>query len=391
MGMFDHLLGSKRWPIALDIGTDSIRMLQMHRVGRAIAVRACWRWRFPASSAEDGEARRRLAVSAVRDALRGGGFRGNDAISCLSCDQLKIKNIRLPRLGGADLLEAVHDEARERFGRSFTTDQLQYLRAGEIRQGLESQDEFILLAAPGEVVDAHYSMVREMGLHIEHIDAEPLAMFRPFERHLRRRADEGFVSVIVDLGHSSTKVVVAGGRDLVLVKRIDIGGRDFIQAIAKQLNISHEEAGELRLQVTRERACDAGSQEGPAGGNVDPGGVNWAIVDAVRGQVEELSREIALCLRYCSVTFRGLRPERVTVTGGQAYDPGVIRLLNEHLGVECAVGQPLRGIDTSGVDLGGDRRGMLAEWSICAGLALRSEQMERGARKRSHGRDRLSA
>jgi len=35
--MFDYLLGRKRWPIALDIGTDSIKMLQMHCVGRALA------------------------------------------------------------------------------------------------------------------------------------------------------------------------------------------------------------------------------------------------------------------------------------------------------------------------------------------------------------------
>ena len=389
--MFDHLLGRKLWPIALDIGTDSIKMLQMHCVGRAVAVRACWRWRFPASAQGDGEARRRLAIGAVGDALRGGGFRGSRVISSLSCGQLKIKNIRLPSLVGADLEEAVHDEARNRFGRRFAPDQLHWLRAGEVRQGMDHQEEFILLAAPGEVVEDHYSMLREMGLYPEHIDAEPLAMFRPFRRHLRRRADEESVSVVVDLGHSSTKVIVARGRELVLVKRIKTGGKDFTEAVAKQLNLSYEEAGELRFQMARERVCEARDEEEHDGENGDPDCVGWAVLDAVRGQAEELSREIALCLRYCSVTFRGLRPKRVTVTGGQACDTGLIRLLGEHLGVECMVGQPLRGIDTSGVDLGGDRRGMLAEWSVCAGLSLRSEQFERGTRKRDHGRDRLSA
>jgi len=384
--MFDHLLGRKRWPIALDIGTDSIKMLQMHSVGRALAVRGCWRWRFPASASGDGEARRRLAIDAVRHGLREGRFRGNHVISSLPCDQLKIKNIRLPGPVGGGLEEAIHQEARDRFGRRFDPDQLHWLRAGEVRQGMDCQEEFILLAAPGEVVEAHYSMLQEMGLHCQHIDAEPLAMFRPFRRHLRRRADEEAVSVVVDLGHSSTKVIVARGRGLVLVKRIDTGGKDFVEAIARQLNLSHEEAGELRLQMMRERSPGACDGEGE-----DPNCVGWAILDALRGQVEELAREIALCLRYCSVTFRGLRPKRVTITGGEAHDAGVVRLLGEHLGVECVVGQPLRGIDTSGVNLGGDRRGMLAEWSISAGLALRPEPSEQSARKRSHGRDRLSA
>ena len=119
--------------------------------------------------------------------------------------------------------------------------------------------------------------------------------------------------------------------------------------------------------------------------------MSWTVIDAVRGKVEELGREVALCLRYCSVTFRGLRPKRVMMTGGQAYDPAVMKLLGEQLAIECHIAQPLKGIDTSAADLGSDRRGMLAEWNLCAGLAFRSEEYERTARRTNHGRNRLSA
>ena len=114
-------------------------------------------------------------------------------------------------------------------------------------------------------------------------------------------------------------------------------------------------------------------------------------MDAIRGDVEELAREIALCLRYCSVTFRGLRPKEVTLTGGQAYDSAMVRLLSEQLGVPCEVGQPLKGIDMSAVDLGGDRRGMFAEWGVCAGLAFLAGECERTSRKSNHEGNRLSA
>jgi len=71
------------------------------------------------------------------------------------------------------------------------------------------------------------------------------------------------------------------------------------------------------------------------------------------------------------VTFRGLRIDQLTLTGGEAYDRAVFDLLKERLGVECAVGQPLKGIDVSAVSLGTDRRRELCEWAICTGLALR--------------------
>ena len=120
--------------------------------------------------------------------------------------------------------------------------------------------------------------------------------------------------------------------------------------------------------------------------------VEWTLHDAVRAEIEMLGKEIALCLRYCSVTFRGLRPEEITLTGGQAHDPAVVNLLSEHLNLPCRVGLPLKGIDLSSVDLGSDRRATLAEWALCAGLAARNTQIPALAHEDRDGQqDRLSA
>ena len=390
--MLRSLLGRNRWPIALDIGAESIKMLQMQWSGGALSVRACGRWRLPVGGAETPEARRELVVGAVREMLRAGGFQGNRVISALSGGELKIKNVRVQGAGRGEVETLLLAEARERFGCDFAPDQLHFLRAGDIRRGAENCEEYILLGAPGPIIEDHYRMLLAMGLRPVHIDAEPLAVFRPFERGLRRQADEDNISVIVDLGHSSTKVIVARGRDVVLIKTIPIGGRNFAEAVGWQLNLSYEEACDLRHQIMWERSArSAAPAEAEANRETDPNSVSWTIVDAVRGEVGNLAREIALCLRYCSVTFRGLRPGQIVLTGGEAYDPAMVRLLTDQLGVECVIGQPLRGVDTSGVDMGGDRRSVLAEWGVCAGLALRSEEYERHSRKRDHDGSRLSA
>jgi type IV pilus assembly protein PilM len=388
--MLGNLFHRGRWPIALDLGTDSIKMLQMRCEGPGLAVCASARWRLPADAPRTGEPWRQLVIGAVRDMHRSGGFRGNRVITALSCDQLRIKNVRLPSLPPRELEEAVRWEAKDRFGVEFAPDQLYWLQAGQIRQGTETFHEVILLAAPREEVDSHYAMLEAMGLRPEHIDAEPLALFRPFERHLRRRADENAISVIVDIGHSGTKVVVARGREIALIKKIDIGGRKLAEAVAKQLNLSLEEAGDLRTQMMCEQAR-CGQDPPPELPKPDPNSVSWTVLDAVRGEVEDLAKEISLCLRYCSVTFRGLRPKQVTLTGGQVYDPAMVHLLSEQLGVDCQVGAPLKNIDTSAVDMGADRRGVLAEWGLCAGLAFRSAEFERSTRKNENERDRLSA
>ncbi len=376
------------WPIALDIGADSVKMLQLGKRGGGLAVCACGRWKFPPGVQHAPQHRNELAVSAVRDMLREKGFRGRKVITALSCRQLGIKNVRMPHLPPNELAEAIVWEASERFSFEVTPDRLKYLRAGEIRQGTETRDEIILLAASQETIETHLSMLNEMGLEVEHIEAEPVALFRVFERFLRRRADKDIVSVLLDMGSEATSIIVARGRQIIFIKSIDIGGRRLTSAVAKQLNLSVEEAVELRGLIMKEDPEDHSPE---SHGEQDPKdrqaseSVAWTIHDALRSEVEALAREIALCLRYCSVTFRGLRRESVTVTGGQAYDSAVVKFLAEQLGIDCVVGQPLRGINVSGVAFSGHRRGMLPEWAVCAGLAMRDIDVRKILKEADHG------
>ncbi len=388
--MFGLPMRNKYWPIALDIGQDSVKMLQLRSFGNELAVSACGRRKFSSDARNNPARRRELAVSAVRELMSQRGFKGRKVVTALSCDQLGIKSVRLPELPEIELEEAIRWEASERFSFDINADRLRYIHAGQVRQGTDTQDEYIVLAVPQETIDEHLAIVAEMGLHSVHIDAEPVALFRVFDRYLRRKRDTESVSIVLDIGASSTRVVVGQGRQIVFIKSIDIGGNRLSNSVARQLNLSFEEAIDLRSMLIKEqnnRDEQSDQVENPRLTK----SVGWTIHDALRVEVEALSKEVALCLRYCSVTFRGLRSQNVIVTGGQACDPNVVKLLSEQLGVECVVGQPLRSLDVSSVAFGGDRRAAMPEWALCTGLALR--QIEAGASVTDvkNARNRLSA
>jgi type IV pilus assembly protein PilM len=383
---------NKMQPIALDMGADSIKMLQMRGAGPSARVAACARWRFPSAADSPPQERRAAAVTMVRDMLSKGRFRGRRVVSALPCRQLHIKNVRLPGMPDAELRKAVGWEAQERFGFEVSGDRVGFLDAGPVRQGPESRHEVIIIAVPEQTIQEHLALLSDMSLRAERIEPEPVALFRGHERFLKRSSDEAAVSVLVDIGRSATRVVVARGRSIVFIKTIDIGGQSFEKAVASQVGIGEEEAGELRLRINRdrprpERPGEPGEAAPPP--DADAGGVSGTVRDAVRAQVEAVAGEIALCLRYCSVTFRGLRPSRVTLMGGEAYDPAVQGILSEHLGVPCALGHPLKGVDVSAADLGSDRRATMVEWGVCAGLA--ALQVSPHADEDRHDHHRLSA
>ncbi|MHC4717349.1 MAG: pilus assembly protein PilM [Planctomycetota bacterium] len=380
---------SRHGPIGLDVGAEGVRMLQLERTKDRLSVAAAARWHFPQSvltGGADPTQRLQLAAQGVQEMLAKGWFHGREVVSCIPADRLSVKNVRLPHMPEEELAKAVSWECQERFGFEVTADRVHYINAGEVRQGTESRNEVILLAVSDEVIDEHLEMLNQMRVVPAHIDAEPSALFRTYQRFLRRAQDESSVTVVVDIGLSVTKVVVARGATVVLIKTIDVAGDRFNRSVAKELNLGYEEARHLRRRAFEE----AGFGAGP-GGAQPADQLQWSVVDAVRSPVESLAREIGLCLRYCSVTFRGLRPARIILTGGEAYDSALVKLLGGNLDCECVVGEPLRGIDLGNAELGGDRRGVLTEWSAAAGLALRGVLEPPELRKADHERSRVSA
>jgi Tfp pilus assembly PilM family ATPase len=263
---------------------------------------------------------------------------------------------------------AVAFEARNVF--PFDTDlaQIRHLPAGDVRQGSETRHETIVLAAMNEEVDRFVEQFHGSGAVIQSLDIEPCAAYRSIERFIRRREDEQDVHVLVDVGWRRSTVVIGRGRDIAFIKPIDIGGKQLHEAVARNLGLSHDEAVSLRRRLAETSAVD---------GARDP--VRQAMSDATRSIVEELGREIALCLRYYSVTFRGARPSRMRLVGGESCDSSLLGLLNAALPIPVEAGRPLYSVNTSRMKPA-DRRGMMSEWTVALGLALKMTTARFGAR-----------
>jgi type IV pilus assembly protein PilM len=374
-------------PIALDIGQDGIRMLQLEAVGKAMSAVAAARWEWPTGASTDPAVRRQMMIDAVREMLSAGHFHGRRVASCLPFADLALRQVRLPPMSDEELAKAVQWEANERFGFPVSPELLHHVVAGEVHQGGEGRCEVLLMATTEDVVEARVALLDAMGLRPTCIDAEPACLFRTQERFLRRDGDAGVVTVLAEVGQSGPRVLISRGRQVKLLKWIDIGGARLNQAVADHLHLSLEDARQLRVRLMRQ------GWEGPEVAATAVGGrdVYEAVHDAVRPVLEELGKEVNLCLRYCAVTFRGGRADSLMLLGGQAYDPCLREQLAEATNLPCTCGRPLQGVDLSRVDLGTDARGPMSEWAVAAGLALRDLFDKNSRREVRHELNRLPA
>lgn len=353
----------RQLPIGLDIGTTTVRMLQLSGREHDLRVMDAAKFAIPAEARTHLNRRREAVVEGIRRLVKERRFRGREAVAALPAGALAVRNIRMPKMPDEELATAVNWEAQNKFPFDTATAVIQYLRAGEVRQGDQVLDEIILFAVPRVEVDAQVRLACEAGLDLVSLDAQPCAVFRGFERHLRRREDEAVASIVADIG-AQTTVVISCGREVAFVKTIPIGGAVFNRTVAESLELAPAEAESLRRRTGRRPA--AASAEG-----ADEDRAGRAVADAIRPHLEDLANEIGLCLRYYTVTFRSVRPDRIAFTGGEAHDPCIVAGLAERLGLQADVGDPFRGVRTDHLDRALDRRGVRAEWATAFGLSLK--------------------
>ena len=371
-------------PIGLDIGHNSIKMIQLAVNGGHISIVAADKVRVDPSINGDDEQRRDFVVSAIKQILANGNFRGRNVVSCLPNERLKITSLRLAEGESEQIEQALKKEVSVRFGLDSENDLINYMLAGNVRQGDETKNELILFAADNESIRSHIEMLEEAQLVPVSIDTVPCALFRSFERSLRRQEDREQTVVFVDVGSRFTTVVFGREGEISFVKQISIGGENFNREIASKLGISIDEAEMLRSKLRMgktagsEKGFFAAGQESTSqqdGENENDilldASTRQVIVDAVGAAAEELAREISLCFRYYTVTFRGKRVERAIFAGGEAYENILLNVLRRQLAVEIEVAQPLKGFDMTDVNFDSDRRGLLCEWAVAVGLGLK--------------------
>jgi type IV pilus assembly protein PilM len=352
-------------PIGLDIGHDSVKMLQLEVGARGLSVRAAALRPLDAANAGKGEHALDAALAMAGDMLRRGGFAGRSVVAALPRDIVHVKNLRLPVIPAAELPAAVRFEARNIFSFDTTTAYVNYLIAGEVRQGADARQEVIVLAARQAEVDDFLERLDRIGVQVASLDAEPCALYRGIERFIRRRDDEQEVNVLIDVGLRRTQVVIGRGREISFYKPIDIGGQRLNDVISQKLEITFAEARALRRRLAASTATGDGDD------NADgQDAVRQAVFSATRGILEDLAREVSLCLRYHSVTFRGPGPSRVRLLGGEAHDPNLRAILSASLSMAVEAAHPLFNIDCTALKAA-DRQGPMSEWATVLGLALK--------------------
>jgi type IV pilus assembly protein PilM len=222
---------------------------------------------------------------------------------------------------------------------------------------IDSEDgprqRLVVVAAHKEMIDTLVSSVRRAGLRVDGIDLEAFALIRS----LVPAAGPGDAAqVLCHIGAGATNIVVAADRTSQFTRLVGLGGVDLTNAVADQTGLSPHEAEALKA------ACGLLGDVPPGWDQSTVTRVRHALALAVRPLVQEIGRTIDF---YRSQEFA--RPvERLVLSGGTALCVGLDRYVQQALGMEVVIGNPLQNL-TKSADLSHD---VAARAAVAVGLAL---------------------
>lgn len=320
-----HLIKTSKYPIGIDIGAYAVRMLQLEQRGSDVTVAASVVVPLDPSLPAVGPARAAAVTDAIGKAMTGNGFKGNTVVTSLPASHVIYKNIRIPVMPPNEIDRAVAWEASDRLHMSLDDIQLQHLYVGEVRQGDENKQEVILLAVKKHIIDQHVAMLTGCNLAPIAVEAAPSALARWASYH-QDSEDQDHAAVVLDLGYDSSKILICRHGRVLFYKQIDAAGRQINEHLAGKLNLGVADIDRNRLELGH------GDEDDPQ--QVGQPTLQRTLSEALRLIATELTREIGLCLRYFSVTFRGQRPERAWVTGGMSRDAMFLGMIQDNSGLK---------------------------------------------------------
>ncbi len=349
-------------PIAVDIGSSAIRLIQLQQDGGRLVVRAASCFDIPVHLRRS-EDRTDTVISAIQDQLKEHDFVGRNVVSVVPSHAIHYKSFRVPHIPADELEQAVLFEAEERFAFDQTNAEYRYLDAGEVRHGQDLRKEILAMACRDDALRTHLEMFDRLGLVCTATLVAPCAVVRCFETPGAVAEDHS--NIYADFGQRDTRITITAAGKVIFIKSLAIGGMKLDEMTAMKLNLSIDEAVQLRREVMTQ-------QHGPGAARNDDlhSPIVDSAVEAVKPIYEQLSKEISLCLRYFAVTFRGVRPGHMTCVGGGAYDTRLCHFISEITGVPTVPGYPLGGVDPGEAFASKPGEDGHMAWATAMGLAL---------------------
>ncbi|GLY01211.1 MULTISPECIES: type IV pilus assembly protein PilM [Actinoplanes] len=295
-------------PIGLDIGSSSIRAVEVRRTKDDYQLINFGQFPLPPGTVAAGVIQDPVAVTSALKQLWTASRFGTKRVNLgVTNPQLVVREMSIANLPPNQMRQALPFQVKEQLPLAVDRSLLDFFPLEE--PGDNPTVRGLLIAMPKDAVVTLVQAVEKAGLWVTGVDLASFALLRAASRL------DSQVEAIVDIGANITSVVVHADGEPIFVRTLPRGGSEISDSIGTRLGMPTAEAEALK--------CRFGLH---GDGNRDSVA---AMIDAVR----PLASELRSSFTYLASGERQKQVTRIALCGGGALMPGLAEHLQEQLGV----------------------------------------------------------
>lgn len=313
--------------LSLDIGSSSVKMLEVRGSGTAINVLNASITQLPANAVQGNVVQDSESVTRVIQTFKEKHhIKATEVIASVPGPAVIVKRATFPAQSPQELEETILFEAGNFIPESLDDVNLDYQVLNK-NLGADSV-EVLLVAVRKDVLNSYVTAISKAGLVPVVVDVDYFALENMFEVNYPSNAEE--VIALINIGARYSSINILKGKQSIFTSDAPVGGRELTQALVRELGLNSDQAEVVKMKGQKERK-DRKEE----------------IEKIIAVTTEHLLDEIQHVLSFF---WTGSVEEQISaayVSGGTAQLPGLASLMSERLQIPVEISNPFRQINIS--------------------------------------------
>lgn len=242
------VFGKTKQPVGVDLGSSAIKVIELKPTSRGMQkyqlVTLGIEELAPQAIVDGAIMDSASVVEAIDRIFREAKMKNNDIATSLSGSSIIIRRISLPKMSSEELAESIKWEAEQYIPFDIEDVNIDY----QILEGSTSGDpgsmDIILAAAKKDIINDYTSVITQAGKNPVVVDLDAFALQNAYEINYPEKLSGNFA--LINIGASVMNINIFQRGSSLFWRDISVGGNQFTEALQKELNISYEQAENLK-------------------------------------------------------------------------------------------------------------------------------------------------
>ncbi len=345
------LFGKKKDVIGLDIGSSSVKVVELSESSRGHRLVNCAMSTIPPEAIVDGSLMDSVViVDTIRELIKSFRIKTREVVTSVSGHSVIVKKISLPVITEDELSESIQWEAERYIPFDASDVNIDFQILGSNEENNELMD-VVLVAAKKDIINDYLSVLLEAGLNPVIIDIDAFALENMYQANYPMKMGE--LLALVDIGANVMNINIMRDGISAFTRDVFKGGSSITEEIQKHLHVDYEEAEALKVGTK----IDENKQK--------------AIDSILKTASDDFASEIVQSLDYFQKTSNQ-NLDKLFISGGCSKIEGLSKVIEAQISVPVEVVDPFQNIEITKKDLTLDYINDISPFmAVGVGLALR--------------------